>query len=178
MSNAEQIHILPSCYSETHTWNQFLYGYKPVFRSNENPIVHLLGFTKIRLSAIVHFSRSVFFCGLDFSTFHLVLNTWQWSDPYNLHPANCTLPLSPLFACSIQVRSSLSFMLGSFAPFFYFHEPFTLFWEGKRPLGFYVFQLNTLQRQKGVDREGRGLQSEERLPRWPSPSFPWGKQSR
>lgn len=87
--------------------------------------------------------------------------TMEICDPLSLHSAYFyTLSLSPPFACSIQVRSNLSWvfsMLYSFAPSSYFHKAFTLFWEGKGPLGFYVFQLNTLQRRRVVDREVGGV---------------------
>lgn len=86
--------------------------------------------------------------------------TMEICDPHSLYSAYFyTLSLSPPFACSIQVRSNLSWvfsMLYSFAPSSYFHKAFTLFWEAKGPLGFYVFQLNTLQRWRGVDREVGG----------------------
>lgn len=100
---------------------------------------------------------------MTFTTFHSVLNTLQWKSVihsvYILHISIHFKSLSPPFACSTQVRSNHSWvfsMLYYFAPSSYFHKAFTLFWECKGPLGFYVFQLNTLQRRRGVDREVGG----------------------
>lgn len=117
MSTAKQIHVVAR-YSEMHMWDQSVHGYKPVVRSNENPIVYPLDFIERKSSAVDHFSRSVFFRGLDFSTSLSVLNTLQWNDPYNLHPADCTPPLGPLFACSIQVRGRLGWARSTLIFFF------------------------------------------------------------